>query len=106
MQLQCDRATVGLFLSDHDNEIVPIQQDTEVILCDESAVGATDVQSILGFPIGVSIRSNDDLREAVDVAVISFVAVPDFGPVWNTDPFRCRWCLTRLQISHNGPFSL
>lgn len=90
MQLFRDRAAVRLFLSEHNHETITVEQDTEVVLCDELPGRTSDVQAVLCFPVWIPVRSDDDLGEPVDDSIMPIQTVADLGSVWNTYPSRCR----------------
>jgi hypothetical protein len=81
-----DITAIGLFLSHHDDEIVTAEQDTQIIFCYQLPGGSSDIHSVLCLAVGVTIRSAHELSQAVDNALVAFVAVLDSGAVGNAYP--------------------
>ena len=86
MQLCRDGTAVGLFLSRHDDEIFAVEQNAEIVLCDELPGLGSHIHPVLRFPVWISIRPDDELGNSVNKAFMPCVTVPDSGPVWNAHP--------------------
>jgi len=86
MKLFCHRATVGGLVAQHDDKILVIDEDAEVVLDDEPTGRNPGIHSILRPAIRIPIGPDNDLGQSINESFLPFTTVLYPDAVRNADP--------------------
>ena len=75
MKLFCHRATVGGLVAQHDDKILVIDEDAEVVLDDEPTGRNPGIHSILRPAIRIPIGPDNDLGQSINESFLPFMTV-------------------------------